>query len=143
MMNTSRIFISPFRPAALVSGAERLSQYGIIVRVSPEQGVLINGRAPEKLGASIVVMDTPEIRVSARRVGRATLCVSIERTESHSMSCAERTAWTTVQRAIPYAPEQDIAPAKPTYESTRAYRERVSRKKEQGRYAQERVRLPR
>lgn len=141
-MKTSRFFLSPFRTAALLAGAERLAQYGIVVRVSPEHGILVNDKAPEKLGAAIVVLDTPEIRVMARKVGRATLCVSIERTESHGYSCAEHTAWKSLDRAMPYAPKQDVAPAKPAYESTREYRERISRKKEQGRYAPERVRLP-
>lgn len=139
----TKIFLSPFHTAALVAGAERLAQYSITVSVDPHEGVLVDGKAPERLGASIVVLDTPEIRISARRVGRATLCVSLERTESHSMSCAERTAWTIIQRAVPYAPVQSVEQAKPAYESTRAYRERIERKKAKGRYAQERVRLPR
>lgn len=143
MIKTSRIFLSPFHPAALVAGAERLVQYGLRVSVDPVTGVLVNGVAPEKLGASIIIRDTPEIRISARRVGRATLCISIERTESHVTSCAHRTAWTSLDRAMPYAPVQSVEQVKPAYESTRAYRERIARKREQGRYAQERVRLPR
>lgn len=142
-MIKTKIFLSPFHTAALVAGAERLAQYDIIITVSPELGVLVNGKTPEKLGASIIIRDTPEIRISTRRVGRATLCVSVERTEAHTLSGAERTAWASLDKAMPYAPEQAIAPAKPMYESTRAYRERIARKREQGRYAQERVRLPR
>ena len=149
-LNRTKYFLSPMRPQSIIGAVEPLAQVGLIVTVRPTDcKILINNNPvfadTDVLFAEKTIVSSYERTITVRKTGKASICIVIDKL-NRAHGWASRTAYNPYDRLEPFAKQQpDTLPqsAQKDYESMRDYKDRIARKKEQGRYNNVRVTLPR
>lgn len=149
-VNRSKFFLSPVRPQSIIGAVEALATVGLTVTVRPTDcKILINGSTvfddTDTLFAEKTLVSSYERTITVRKTGKASICIVVDRRNS-SHGWASKPAYNPYDRLEPFAKQQpDTLPqsAQKDYESMQNYKERIARKKQQGRYDNARVTLPR
>lgn len=148
-INRTKYFLSPTRPQSIVGACEALAAIGLIITVRPtdckiriNDSIVFSDNA--RLFCEKTIASSYERTITVRKTGKASICIVVDRA-THSHGWASRTAYNPYDRLEPFAEQPDTLPrsAQKDYESMREYKERIARKKEQGRYNNVRVTLPR
>lgn len=149
-LNRTKYFLSPARPQSIIGAVETLATVGLTITVRPTDcKILINGSTvfddTDTLFAEKTLVSSYERTITVRKTGKASICIIIDKL-NHTHGWASRTAYNPYDRLEPFAKQQpDTLPqsAQKDYESMRDYKERIARKKAQGRYDNVKVTLPR
>lgn len=149
-LNRTKYFLSPARPQSIIGAFEALTTIGLTVTVRPTDcKILINNNLvfadTDAIFAEKTLVSSYERTITVRKTGKASICIVVDR-RNNSHGWASKPAYNPYDRLEPFAKQQpDTLPqsAQKDYESMRAYKERIARKKEQGRYDNVRVALPR
>lgn len=149
-LNRTKYFLSPARPQSIIGAFEALATVGLIVTVRlTDCKILINGSTvfddKDTLFAEKTLVSSYERTITVRKTGKASICIVIDKL-NRAHGWASRTAYNPYERLEPFAKQQpDTLPqsTQKNYESMRDYKYRIARKKEQGRYDNVKVALPR
>lgn len=149
-INRTKYFLSPARPQSIIGAAEPLAQIGLIIAVRPTDcKILVNGNPvfddADMLFCEKTIVSSYERTITVRKTGKASICIVIDKL-NHMHGWASKPAYNPYERLEPFAKQQpDTLPqsAQKDYESMREYKDRITRKKEQGRYDNVKVTLPR
>lgn len=149
-INRTKYFLSPARPQSIIGAFEALATVGLTVTVRPTDcKILINNNLifadTDAIFAEKTLVSSYERTIIVRKTGKASICIVVDR-RNNSHGWASKPAYNPYERLEPFAKQQpDTLPqsAQKNYESMRDYKERIARKKEQGRYDNTRVALPR
>ena len=149
-LNRTKYFLSPARPQSIIGAVEALTTIGLIVTVRPTDcKILINGSTvfddKDTLFAEKTLVSSYERTITVRKTGKASICIVVDR-RNNNHGWASKPAYNPYERLEPFAKQQpDTLPqsAQKDYESMREYKDRITRKKEQGRYDNVKVALPR
>lgn len=149
-INRSKFYLSPARPQSIIGAVETLAQVGLTVSVRPTDcKILINNNHvfadTDAIFAEKTLVSSYERTITVRKTGKASICIVVDR-RNNSHGWASKPAYNPYDRLEPFAKQQpDTLPqsAQKDYESVRDYKERIARKKQQGRYDDARVTLPR
>lgn len=149
-VNRSKFFLSPVRPQSIIGAVEALATIGLTVTVRPTDcKILINNSLvfadTDAIFAEKTLVSSYERTITVRKTGKASICIVVDR-RNNSHGWASKPAYNPYERLEPFAKQQpDTLPqsAQKNYESMREYKERIARKKQQSRYDNVRVTLPR
>lgn len=149
-INRTKYFLSPARPQSIIGAVEALATVGLTVTVRPTDcKILINNSTvfddTDAIFTSKTLVSSYERTITVRKTGKASICIVIDKL-NRAHGWASRTAYNPYERLEPFARQQPDALPQSTqkgYESMRDYRERIARKKQQNRYDNARVTLPR
>lgn len=149
-INRTKYFLSPMRPQSIIGAVEALTTIGLTITVRPTDcKILVNGNPvfndTDMLFCEKTIVSSYERTITVRKTGKASICIIIDKC-NHMHGWASRTAYNPYNRLEPFAKQQPDALPQSTqknYESMRDYKDRIARKKEQGRYDNARVALPR
>lgn len=149
-INRTKYFLSPMRPQSIIGAVETLTTIGLTVTVRPTDcKILINGSTvfddKDTLFAEKTLVSSYERTITVRKTGKASICIVVDR-RNNSHGWASKPAYNPYERLEPFAKQQpDTLPqsTQKDYESMREYKDRIARKKEQGRYDNVKVALPR
>lgn len=149
-INRTKYFLSPARPQSIIGAAEPLAQIGLIIAVRPTDCKILINNSPvfadtDAIFAEKTIVSSYERTITVRKTGKASICIVIDKL-NRAHGWASRTAYNPYNRLEPFAKQQpDTLPqsAQKDYESMREYKDRITRKKEQGRYDNVKVTLPR
>lgn len=149
-LNRTKYFLSPARPQSIIGAFEALATVGFTVTVRPTDcKILINGNPvfddTDAIFTQKTIVSSYERTITARKTGKASICIIIDKF-NHAHGWANKPAYNPYDRLEPFAKQQpDTLPqsAQKDYESMREYKDRITRKKEQGRYDNVKVTLPR
>lgn len=149
-LNRTKYFLSPARPQSIIGAFEALATVGLTVTVRPTDcKILINGNPifcdADAIFAEKTLISSYERTITVRKTGKASICIIIDKL-NRAHGWASRTAYNPYDRLEPFAKQQPDALPQSTqknYESMREYKDRIARKKEQGRYDNVKVALPR
>lgn len=149
-INRTKYFLSPARPQSIIGAVEALATVGLTVTVRPTDcKILINNSTvfddTDAIFARKTLVSSYERTITVRKTGKASICIVIDKL-NRAHGWASRTAYNPYERLEPFAIQQPDALPQSTqkgYESMRDYRERIARKKQQNRYDNARVTLPR
>ena len=149
-INRTKYFLSPIRPQSIIGAFEALAQVGLTITVRPTDcKILINNNPvfadTDVLFAEKTIVSSYERTITVRKTGKASICIVIDKL-NHMHGWASEPAYNPYERLEPFAKQQpDTLPqsTQKNYESMRDYKDRITRKKEQGRYDNVRVTLPR
>lgn len=149
-INRTKYFLSPIRPQSIIGAVEALTTIGLIVTVRPTDcKILINGSTvftdTDAIFSEKTIVSSYERTITVRKTGKASICIVVDR-RNNSHGWASKPAYNPYERLEPFAKQQpDTLPqsTQKNYESMREYKDRITRKKEQGRYNNVKVTLPR
>lgn len=149
-INRTKYFLSPARPQSIIGAVEALATVGLTVTVRPTDcKILINNSTvfddTDVVFAEKTLVSSCERTVTVRKTGKASICIVVDK-PNRAHGWASRTAYNPYERLEPFARQQPDALPQSTqksYESMREYKDRITRKKEQGRYDNVKVTLPR
>lgn len=149
-LNRTKYFLSPARPQSIIGAFETLAAIGLTITVRPTDcKILINNSTvfddTDVIFAEKTLVSSYERTITVRKTGKASICIVIDKL-NRAHGWASRTAYNPYDKLEPLAKQQpDTLPqsAQKDYESMREYKERIARKKEQGRYDNVKVTLPR
>lgn len=149
-LNRTKYFLSPARPQSIIGAFETLAQVGLTITVRPTDcKILVNGNPvfddTDMLFCEKTIVSSYERTITVRKTGKASICIVIDKL-NRAHGWASRTAYNPYNRLEPFAKQQPDALPQSTqknYESMRDYKDRIARKKEQGRYDNVKVTLPR
>lgn len=149
-INRTKYFLSPARPQSIIGAVEALATVGLTVTVRPTDcKILINNSTvfddTDAIFTSKTLVSSYERTITVRKTGKASICIVIDKL-NRAHGWASRTAYNPYERLEPFAGQQPDALPQSTqkgYESMRDYRERIARKKQQNRYDNAKVTLPR
>jgi hypothetical protein len=149
-INRTKYFLSPARPQSIIGAAEPLAQIGLIIAVRPTDCKILINNSPvfadtDAIFTEKTLISSYERTITVRKTGKASICIVIDKL-NRAHGWASRTAYNPYGRLEPFARQQpDTLPqsAQKDYESMREYKDRITRKKEQGRYDNVKVTLPR
>lgn len=149
-INRTKYFLSPMRPQSIIGTVNALVAIGLVVTVRPTDcKILINGNPvfddTDAIFTQKTIVSSYERTIAVRKTGKASICIVVDKL-NRAHGWASRTAYNPYDRLEPFAKQQpDALPQSPqkNYESMRDYKDRIARKKEQGRYDNARVALPR
>lgn len=149
-INRTKYFLSPARPQSIIGAAEPLAQIGLIIAVRPTDCKILINNSPvfadtDAIFTEKTLISSYERTITVRKTGKASICIVIDKL-NRAHGWASRTAYNPYDRLEPFAKQQPDALQQSTqknYESMREYKDRITRKKEQGRYDNVKVTLPR
>lgn len=149
-LNRTKYFLSPSRPQSIIGAFEALAAIGLTITVRPTDcKILINNNHvfadTDAIFAEKTLVSSYERTITVRKTGKASICIVVDR-RNNSHGWASKPAYNPYDRLEPFAKQQpDTLPqsAQKDYESMREYKDRITRKKEQGRYDNVKVTLPR
>lgn len=149
-INRTKYFLSPARPQSIIGAVEALATVGLTVTVRPiDCKILINNSTvfddTDAIFTTKTLVSSYERTITVRKTGKASICIVIDKL-NRAHGWASRTAYNPYERLEPFAGQQPDALPQSTqkgYESMRDYRERIARKKQQNRYDNAKVTLPR
>lgn len=149
-LNRTKYFLSPARPQSIIGASEALATVGLIVTVRPTDcKILVNGNPvfddTDRLFCKKTLVSSYERTITVRKTGKVSICIVIDK-PNHMHGWASKPAYNPYERLEPFAQHQpDTLPqsTQKNYESMRDYKDRIARKKEQGRYDNIKVALPR
>ena len=149
-INRTKYFLSPMRPQSIIGTVNSLATTGLVVTVRPTDcKILINGNPvfddTDAIFTQKTIVSSYERTITVRKTGKASICIIIDKL-NHAHGWANKPAYNPHERLEPFAKQQpDTLPPsrQKNYESMRDYKDRIARKKEQGRYDNARVALPR
>lgn len=149
-INRTKYFLSPSRPQSIIGAFEALAAIGLTISVrSTDCKILINNNPvfadTDAIFAEKTLVSSYERTITVRKTGKASICIVIDKL-NRAHGWASRTAYNPYDRLEPFAKQQPDALQQSTqknYESMREYKDRITRKKEQGRYDNVKVTLPR
>lgn len=149
-INRTKYFLSPARPQSIIGAVEALATVGLTVTVRPTDcKILINNSTvfddTDAIFTERTLVSSYERTITVRKTGKASICIVIDKL-NRAHGWASRTAYNPYERLEPYARQQPDALPQSThkdYESMRDYKERIARKKQQNRYDNAKVTLPR
>ena len=149
-LNRTKYFLSPARPQSIIGAFEALAAIGLTITVRPTDcKILINNNHvfadTDAIFAEKTLVSSYERTITVRKTGKASICIVVDKRNS-SHGWASKPAYNPYDRLEPFAKQQpEILPqsAQKNYESMREYKERIARKKQQSRYDNTRVTLPR
>lgn len=149
-INCTKYFLSPMRPQSIIGAVEPLAQIGLTIAIRPTDcKIIINGNPvfddTDAIFTQKTIVSSYERTITARKTGKASICIVVDKL-NHTHGWASKPAYNPYDRLTPFAKQQpDTLPqsAQKDYESMREYKDRITRKKEQGRYDNVKVTLPR
>lgn len=149
-LNRTKYFLSPARPQSIIGAFEDLATVGLTITVRPTDCKILINNSPvfadtDAIFAEKTLVSSYERTITVRKTGKASICIVVDR-RNNSHGWASKPAYNPYERLEPFAKQQpDTLPqsAQKDYESMRDYKERIARKKEQGRYDNTRIALPR
>ena len=149
-LNRTKYFLSPARPQSIIGAFEALATIGLTITVRPTDcKILINNNPvfadTDVLFAEKTIVSSYERTITVRKTGKASICIVIDKL-NHAHGWTNKPAYNPYERLEPFARQQpDTLPQsrQKNYESMREYKDRITRKKEQGRYDNVKVTLPR
>lgn len=148
-LNRTKYFLSPARPQSIIGAFEALATVGLTITVRPTDCKILINNSPvfadtDAIFAEKTLVSSYERTITVRKTGKASICIVIDKL-NRAHGWASRTAYNPYDRLEPFAKQQPDALPQSTqkdYESMRDYKERIARKKQQGRYNNIRVTLP-
>lgn len=149
-LNHTKYFLSPARPQSIIGAFEALATIGLTVTVRPTDCKILVNNSPvfndtDPLFCEKTITSSYERTIIARKTGKASICIIADKC-NHMHGWSSCTAYNPYDKLEPFAKQQPDTLPRPTqknYESMREYKDRITRKKEQGRYDNVRVTLPR
>lgn len=149
-INRTKYFLSPTRPQSIIGVVDALATIGLVVTVRPTDCKILINNSPifddtDAIFTKKTIVSSYERTITARKTGKASVCIIIDKL-NHAHGWANKPAYNPYNRLEPFARQQpDTLPqsTQKNYESMREYKDRIIRKKEQGRYDNVKVALPR
>lgn len=149
-LNRTKYFLSPTRPQSIIGAFEALATVGLAISVRPTDcKILINNSTvfddTDAIFTQKTLVSGYERTITVRKTGKASICIVVDK-PNHTRGWSSKPAYNPYKRLELFAKQQpDTLPqsTQKTWESVRDYKDRIARKKEQGRYDNVKVTLPR